>query len=832
VSHPFGDLLRQHLSRRHGLSQNKLAAGIDQSPSVISAMCHGRRLTGPQARGRVLAIIRWFHRQGVLTFVEEANALLKAAGMADLDEDNPEEAELLESLTVKRNAVPTSAFLHQLPSPPRDFIGRGVELGELVASHNNEGTTIFGLWGMGGVGKTSLALVLAEQLTLHYPDAQFYLDLKGTSEHPLSPADVMAYIIRSHNREAKLPESLDELKALYQSILHGKHALLVMDNAASAQQVAPLIPAEKNCVMLVTSRTHFTLPGMVAKNLHTMPPDESRALLLRITPRIGDKADTIAELCGYLPLALRLVGSTLAVHIDFSVEDFMHRLTNARQRLELIDSSRSLTHEPSGVEASLSLSYELLNVEMQRLGYALAVFPDTFDVSAAAAVWQMESDRAQTAISELVVHSLVEWDSSNARYRLHDLVRLFTDAHLSKAEQATSQFRHAKHYLNVVSETKELYEQGGEALKRGLDMFDLEWVNIQTGQVWAATHASENDAAAQLCSAYPDFGKNLLKLRQHPQERIRWREAGLIAARRLKKLDAVARHLNELGLAYYELGESRRAIEFYEQALGIYREIGDRQGEGSTLGNLGLTYVALSEQRRAIESFEQHLAIANEVGDRRGEANALGNLGIAYKNLGEPHRSIELYEQALGIDREIGNRYGEGATLIDLGNAYYELDDPHRAIEFYEQALAINREIGDRRNEGNTLGNLGLAYAALGELHQAIEFYEKALVIDRAMGDRLGEGITLSNLGEVYMDLGATSRAIELYEEALSIAHEISDKLGEGDALWNMSLVLDKLGDRAQAIAHAEVALRIFEQIENPNAEKVRKKLAEWRGQK
>jgi tetratricopeptide (TPR) repeat protein len=248
------------------------------------------------------------------------------------------------------------------------------------------------------------------------------------------------------------------------------------------------------------------------------------------------------------------------------------------------------------------------------------------------------------------------------------LVRVFADARLDYTERKSARLRHAVHYMDVLAVADDLFLKGGEFLVTGLALFDLEWGNIQTGQGWAAAEASEDNAAAHLSNQYPDAGVYCLALRLHPGERIRWFEAGLAAARKIGDRKGEGNTLGNLGVAYASLGQYRRSIEFFEPTLRIAREIGDRRGEGAALGNLGSAYRSLGEYRRAIEFQEQHLKIAREIGDRQGEGAALGNLGIAYRSLGEYRRAIEFYEQQQEIAREIGDRHGEGAALGNLGN--------------------------------------------------------------------------------------------------------------------------------------------------------------------
>lgn len=607
------------------------------------------------------------------------------------------------------------AALHQLPPPPADFTGRLRELAELTAQIERGGATISGLQGLGGVGKTALALKLAQHLTPRYPDAQFYLDLKGVSQQPLSPAEALAHVIRAYHPTAKLPEGETELRAQYLSVLHGRRALVLMDNAAGPEQVAPLVPPE-SCVLLVTSRRHFTLPGLHALSLDALPPADAHELLLKIAPRIGDHADEIAELCGRLPLALRLAASALAERPDLTPADYARRLSDAKTRLSL-------------VEASLALSYDLLTPEQQTLWRHLSVFPAPFDARAAAAVWQLEPDPAQDRLGDLLKYSLLDWDDTLSRYRLHDLARLFASSRLTDDERITALLRHAAHYLKILGECGTLYLEGEESVKNSLALFDMERRNIEAGQKFASQLANEHEVAARLCNAYGGITQHVLGLRQHPRERITWLQAALAAARKLNDRHTEGMHLGHMGLVYDALGDIHRAIELYEQDLVIAREISDRSGECATLINLGVAHCKLGEVHHGMTFFEQGLVIARELGDRRSEASVIGNMGVAYGLLSEVSRSIEFYEQNLAIAREIGDRWGVSNALGNLGNVYSDLGEVERAIEFYEQTLAIAREIGDRIVEGHTLFNIALALNKLGNRAQAIAKAEAALEI-------------------------------------------------------------------------------------------------------
>ena len=271
--------------------------------------------------------------------------------------------------------------------------------------------------------------------------------------------------------------------------------------------------------------------------------------------------------------------------------------------------------------------------------------------------------------------------------------------------------------------------------------------------------------------------------------------------------------LNNLGRAYNNLGQYRQAIEFSQQSLVIAREIGSRQVEAKSLRNLGSAYYFLGQYQKAIEFFQQSLAISREIGDRQQEAKSLGNLGGAYYSLGEYQKAIEFVQQSLAIARQIGDRQWEATSLNNLGRAYDSLGQYQKAIEFYQQSLAIAREIGDKKGEALPLNNLGGAYYSLGQYQKAIEFYQQSLVIRREIGDRQGEAASLGSLGIAYYVLGQYRQAIEFHQQSLAIEREIGNRQGEASSLGSLGIAYYALGQYQKAIEFHQQSLAIRREI-------------------
>ncbi|MEG4537549.1 CHAT domain-containing protein [Microcoleus sp. M2_D5] len=282
---------------------------------------------------------------------------------------------------------------------------------------------------------------------------------------------------------------------------------------------------------------------------------------------------------------------------------------------------------------------------------------------------------------------------------------------------------------------------------------------------------------------------------------------------------AEADRLIQQGNQQYDTRQVQAALNSWQQALQIYRALKNRQGEGTALGSLGVAYINLGNNAKAIEYMEQSLAISREIQDRLGEGNALANLGLAYHSLNNYAKAIEYSQQWLASAREIKSRQREGNALRILGTSYHYLNNYAKAIEYLQQWLAIAREVKDRRAEGSALGNLGIAYLDLGNYAKAIEYLQQWLAIAREVKDRRAEGSALTNLGVAYRYLGNYAKAIEYSQQSLPIADEVKDRRGEGAALGNVGLAYGFLGNWAKAIKYGQQTLAIAREIKDLHQE-------------
>jgi hypothetical protein len=313
----------------------------------------------------------------------------------------------------------------RLPAPPSSFTGREWELVELANQIGPSGVLLSGL---AGVGKTALALKLAHRLAPGYPDLQIRFDLKGTSRAPRSPAFVMTEVVRAYLPGVPPPERAEDLADLYRRVLQGQRALILLDDARDQAQIEPLLPP-LGSALIVTSDRRIALPGVYLVSLEGLLLSDARTVLRSFAPWLEEPlADTIAELCGYVPIALQLAGRALSRRPDLTPEAYAERLREAQAQHALID-------------AALRVSFDLLDAVLQVVWCRLACFTSDFSESTALAAVSGGFLTIETALSDLVAYGLLEHEPVTERYSLHPAARGFAISRLRGAERDEAERR-------------------------------------------------------------------------------------------------------------------------------------------------------------------------------------------------------------------------------------------------------------------------------------------------------------------------------------------------------------------------------------------------------
>ena len=317
-----------------------------------------------------------------------------------------------------------------LPALPAGFVGRAEPLAWLQAAAGQASTRVLGLSGPPGAGKTALAVASAHQLAVAYPGAQFFIDLEDLGPSPSTGA-VMAQVIWGLHPQAVLPENPARLLEAYRAVLKGRRALVVIDGVPGQPQWAALAPPE-GCLLLVGEPG---LPVQAELALEPLPEAEAVQLLRSLAPRIGPAAAALAELCGRLPLALRLAAAALSASSALVTGGYLGRVLEEQAAVKDVDVAL----------AALAVNARLLAPAAGRLWRQLSIFPASFEAPAAAAVGELPLEAAQSALDELLGLSLLALDHHPGRYRLHRLARQFAASRLEPSEREPARQRHAVH---------------------------------------------------------------------------------------------------------------------------------------------------------------------------------------------------------------------------------------------------------------------------------------------------------------------------------------------------------------------------------------------------
>jgi tetratricopeptide (TPR) repeat protein len=731
-----------------------------------------------------------------------------------------------------------AAATRTLPRDIASFTGRQQELEKLVDAAASPGgvVSIHAIGGMAGIGKTAFAVHAAYQLASRFPDGQIFLPLHGHTpgQQPVDPGDALASLLLTAGVAARqIPPGLEARMALWRDRLAGRQLLLVLDDAASSEQVQPLLPGSGGSVVLVTSRRHLSaLEDATAISLDTLATEEAAGLLVRLAARPGlSPADPAVEkmtrLCGDLPLAIGMVARQLHHHPAWSAAERAAELAAAVDRLEL------MANENLSVAAAFNLSYEDLTADQQRLFRRLGLHPGTdIDGYAAAALDGTGLAAARRGLEALYDHYLLA-EPAHGRYRMHDLIREHARALAARVDrdrdrdQATARlldyYQHTAALAHAFSarRTRPVPDPAASTIPVAVPVLAdqeqaMTWTRAERANLIAcldqATGAGEHARIVALTA-----GIAILLYTDGPWAEALTRHATAVrSARHLGDRPGLADALMDLELVQGMTGDNPGAARAAEEALGIYRDLGNRPGQARALTTLGLRLGLTDDYPGATRALEEALGIYQDVGDRLGLARALAYLGDVRQMTGEYPGAARDLEEALGIFRDLGDRLGLARALGNVGIVRQMTGDYPGAARALEEALSLQRSLGNRSGEAYALSSLGDVRRASGDYARAAGDLEEALGILRDLGALDGQARALSSLGGVRRATGDYPGAARDLEAALGIFRDIGDQGGEAEAL-NESGTLHRVGgDLGQARSCHQQALDLARQIDSP----------------
>ncbi|WP_020647574.1 AfsR/SARP family transcriptional regulator [Amycolatopsis balhimycina] len=650
-------------------------------------------------------------------------------------------------------AEPARSVRSDLPGDIADFAGRGAELDRLLGSGLDAAPlamVIEALDGMAGVGKTTLAVHAAHRLTERYPDAQLFIDLHGHTpgQSPIAPTAALDSLLRALGVSGeRIPADLDARAALWRAELAARSVLVLLDNAADAAQVRPLLPGTARSLTLITSRRRLVdLESARTLSLDVLPVADAVALFAGV---VGDERATaeadavrdVVERCGHLPLAIRIAAARLRSRPAWTVRYLADRLGEACSTLaELSVGDRS-------VGAAFALSYERLDEPRRRMFRLLGVHPATeIDVPAAAALAGVSRAEANALLESLVDDHLVQ-QPVTGRYRLHDLVRRHACAVALTEEpepaRAEALRRVVDFYLHTAYAASRLLDQQHPPIDLGEpaagcvpvalpdDVAAMAWFDTNHRCVVAARVAAENagrdTAVWQLAWTLDNFHYR----RGHLHENIDAWRAGLAAAERLDNAGVQARAHRRLGLVYAPLGRREEALAHLNRSLALSERIGDTLGQAGAHFVLALAWTHQGDDHRALTHVTSARDLYREVGDEKWETRALSMMGACHTRLGHHVRARAYCESALARCLEQNDVYGQADSLDNLGAIAAGTGDSAGALRHYERALDRWHRLDNTYRQAATLTAMGDAHRGLRRAGQARAAWHRAAALYR-----------------------------------------------------------------------------------------------------
>jgi len=728
-------------------------------------------------------------------------------------------------------AGPTARAGPRVPEPPAQlpmecagFTGRAGELRTLDrilgAEAAAKSAPVAVVTGMGGVGKTALAVRWAWRHRSRYPDGQLYADLRGHGiTGPARPLQVLTGFLAALGEPAeRIPDDEGQAAALLRTRLEGKRILLLLDNALDAQQVRPLLPAAPGSAAIVTARERMTgliaRDGAVAVVVRPLPDAEAAALLVASMGERGDGEPPavvaeLAGLCAHLPLALRIAAANLAARPSYRLADYVAALASGDRLTGLAVPE----DEQAAVRSAFELSCDTLKPELRRLFRlaGLAPGPD-LTAPAVAALAGIATAAAESNLDRLVALNLID-EYAHRRYRLHDLLRLYA-AELAGAEESAADRDAA---------IDRLAAQAMAGVRSASEMLYPNLLHLPDGD-----REDRAVGGAELAWGAPEFADGDAALAWLNAERANLVALVVLLARQ-GKAEAALRLSDRLA-GYFDM--SSNSVDWLVAATAARRVVSDDVPIAVACAELHLGMLRFMQSR--YEAAAGHYAAcadqARRAGWVAGEAVALNNRASAYWRLGRAAETIELLTEALDAHRRTGRTAGEAVTIANIAAARLQLarsadaateaaavsEQLHEALRLLGQARDMHQALHDRRNEAETCRRMAEAYRDLGDLEAAAAHARQAITLAREAVVPRFEISARSTLATVLVRLGEPEQSLAEHTLARDLAGKAADRAQQAEVLMDLAESMAWLGRLEEALVMAQDVSAAADQLRIP----------------
>jgi len=753
-------------------------------------------------------------------------------------------------LTRSTGAVAGPVVPRMLPAAVRGFTGRSAQLARLdeqLAAVGTPGTAVISVVaGMGGVGKTALAVHWAHRVRDRFTDGQLYIDLRGYSAHaePRTTAQALGALLEALGvSPAAMPADVPGRARLYRRLLADRRALVLLDNAANTEQVRPLLPPP-SCLALVTSRDALAelvdVDGARPVPLDVLPDEEAGALLrLLVGPRAEQAPDAVRrveEICGNLPLALRVAAEQATGRPETPLAELSAELALVGTASDLAGTVAADVR--ANVRAVLSWSLARLPGPAVR-AFRLLGLVTVCDVEPHGLAALTGTDLAEAGhIAETLTRAHLLRRAEDGRLSMHDLLRAYARA--TAERELDAEQRHAAisrlldYYLTTAiaavavqyphvsrRRSRPVTEWTGavpdvSTLATAADWLATERDNLVRACVFAADAEWPRHAVSLAAELRPFFdnGRDLDGLLVHG--------AAFAAASRLGPESPVElAYINFcLAVTNVRLGRIEPAAEQARQAFAEYRRTGNTDGLTMSVVILGGVYDRQGRFQKALTCHQRGLELARAGGNRVAEANQLHNLGWTDIHTEEYESALAHYQQALAIYEEIGHPTGLGEARSGIAVAYARLGRYDEALALADEALAIALDYGQSTKLVEIVATIGEIYRRLGGHRAAVEQITEALTAARTVGQPVLTALVLNTLGESHTDAAEFGRAAECHAEALELTAG-SDRLEGARALLGLGDAHAGLRDLEQAHHYWRRALAEYTEMRLPSATRI-----------